>query len=232
MQNVKKILIVDDEKKLVDVVKSYLEKEGHIIIVAFNGKDGLELFDNEEPDLVLLDLMLTDISGEEICKRIRRRSRVPIIMLTAKVEENNILEGFNIGTDDYITKPFSPRELVARVTALLRRVDQSNQIIADIIDFNNGDLVINCVNREVRKNNEIINLTPGEFKLLTTLVKYPQKVFTREELVFSALGDEYDGYDRIIDTHIKNIRQKLEDNPKEPKYILTVHGVGYKFGGE
>jgi DNA-binding response OmpR family regulator len=228
----KKILVVDDEVKIVEVVKSYLENSGYDVCEAYDGKKALELFDKIEPSLVILDLMIPDISGEEICKALRRKSRVPIIMLTAKVEEKNVLNGFNIGADDYVTKPFSPRQLVARVAALLRRTEDDVVPLADILSFNEDELIVDNIKHEVKKNHNIVNLTPTEYKILMAMVKYPKKAFTREELVYMALGDEYEGFDRVIDTHIKNLRQKLEFNPKEPKYILTIHGIGYRFGGE
>lgn len=230
--NVKKILVVDDEVKIVEVVKSYLENRGYSVDVAYSGKDALDKFEKVNPCLIILDLMLPDIPGEEICQMIRRKSRVPIIMLTAKVDEEDILRGLNIGADDYVTKPFSLRQLVARVEAVLRRVSDDPVPLSSIISFNNGDLVIDTLKHEVKKNGNTVNLTPSEYKLLMTMIKYPDKTFAREELISMALGDDFDGYDRTIDAHIKNIRQKIESDPKNPKYILTVHGIGYRFGGE
>lgn len=227
-----KILIVDDEEKIVQVVKSYLEHTGYTVYEAYNGKQALEFVDKLEPSLIILDLMLPDITGEEICKKIRKHSRVPIIMLTAKIEENDILEGLEIGADDYVSKPFSPKQLVARVTALLRRTTDEPFPLSNLISYYNGDLIINSMKHEVRKNGNIINLTPNEYKILMTLIKYPKKTFTREELINIALGENFDGYDRTIDTHIKNLRQKVETDSRLPKYILTVYGVGYRFGGD
>ncbi len=228
----KKILVVDDEKKIVEVVKSYLEHSGYEVYEAYNGKQALQMFEKTDPSLVVLDLMLPDVSGEEICKIIRKQSRVPIIMLTAKVEEEDILKGLDIGADDYVTKPFSPKQLVARVMAVLRRTSDDPVPLSNLISFNDKDLVIDNLRYEVRKNNNAINLTPNEYKILMTLIKYPKKVFTREELIVMALGDDFEGFDRTVDTHIKNLRQKIETDPKTPKYILTVHGIGYRFGGE
>lgn len=230
--DIKKILVVDDEAKIVEVVKSYLENQGFKVYEAYNGKQALEMFEKVNPSLVVLDLMLPDISGEEVCKTLRKISRIPIIMLTAKVEEENILNGLDIGADDYVTKPFSPKQLVARVIALLRRVNGENIPLANIMSFNNEDLIINSLSHEVKKNGNIVNLTPNEYNILITMIKYPKKVFTREELIESALGEEFDGFDRTIDAHIKNLRQKIENNTKEPIYILTVYGIGYRFGGE
>ena len=228
----KKILIVDDEEKIVEVVKAYLEKAGYEVLAAYNGKDALILFEKQSPILIVLDLMLPDMTGEDICKIIRKKSRVPIVMLTAKIEEGNILNGYDIGTDDYITKPFSPKQLVAKINAILRRLDEDAVPLSSILSFNDGDLVLDVLKHEVNKNGARVNLTSSEYKILLTLIKYPQKTFTREELVSFALEDNFDGYDRVIDTHIKVIRQKLENNPKEPKYIMTIYGIGYRFGGE
>jgi len=228
----KKVLVVDDEVKIVEVVKSYLENSGYLVCEAYYGREALDKFEKENPDLIVLDLMLPDMTGEEICKTLRKKSRVPIIMLTAKVEEEDILRGLNIGADDYVTKPFSPRQLVARVEAVLRRASNTLIPLSSIISFNNDELVIDTLKYEVKRHGEIINLTPNEYKLLLTMVKYPDKTFTREELISIGLGEDFNGYDRTIDTHIKNIRQKVEPDPKNPKYILTIHGVGYRFGGE
>ncbi len=230
--NAKRILVVDDEQKIVEVVKSYLEHSGYEVYEAYNGKQGLEMFEKIDPSLIVLDLMLPDVTGEEICKKIRKQSRVPIIMLTAKVEEEDILKGLDIGADDYVTKPFSPKQLVARVTAVLRRTSEDPVPLSNIFSFNDEDLKIDNLKYEVRKNNKIVNLTPNEYKILMTLIKYPKKTFTREELISMALGDDFEGFDRTVDTHVKNLRQKIEDDPKAPKYILTVHGIGYRFGGE
>ena len=226
------ILVVDDEPKLVEVVKSYLENDGYTVASAYTGKDALEIFDRVSPILVILDLMLPDLSGEEICISLRKKSRVPILMLTAKADEEHILNGLDLGADDYLTKPFSPRLLVARVKAILRRVGTEPVPLSNLLSFNQGELVIDSLRHEVKKNGELVFLTPNEYRILMTLVKYPTKAFTREELILSALGDDYDGFNRVIDTHIKNIRQKLENDTRSPHYILTVHGIGYKFGGD
>jgi DNA-binding response OmpR family regulator len=227
----RRILVVDDEAKIVEVVKSYLTNSGYQVTEAYNGRDALDKFDKVSPSLVVLDLMLPDMSGEEICRAIRKKSRVPVIMLTAKIDEENVLEGLSIGADDYVTKPFSPRQLVARVEAVLRRSSDTMIPLASVLSFCEGDLILDTLKHEVRKNGNPINLTPNEFKLLMTLVKYPDKTFTREELISLVLGEDFEGYDRTIDTHIKNLRQKIESHPKNPGYILTQHGVGYKFGG-
>lgn len=225
----KRILVVDDEPKIVEVVKSYLENSGYEVYVAYTGKQCYETMERISPSLIILDLMLPDTSGEEICKTLRKKSKIPIIMLTAKVEEEDIIKGLGTGADDYITKPFSPRQLVARVEALLRRMEYD---FGFLLAFNKDDLIIDLENYGVKKKGDIINLTPNEFKLLSTMVKYPKKVFTREELISLVFGHDFDGFDRTIDTHIKNLRQKIETDPKNPQYVLTVHGVGYRFGGE
>lgn len=231
MKNDIRILVVEDEEKISEVIQSYLEKEGFHVVTAYNGIDALEQYKAHQPDLLILDLMLPDVSGEDICKQIRSYANTPIIMLTAKVEEENILEGLNIGADDYVTKPFSPKQLVARVKAVLRRSSSTPESLK-VLSFQQGDLIIDTERHSVQKHGDFLNLTPVEFELLVRMASYPKKVFTREELITFVLGDDYEGYDRTIDTHIKNLRQKIETNTKEPQYILTVYGVGYRFGGE
>ena len=225
------ILIVDDEVKITEVIKSYLENSGYLTACAYDGKNAMSLFEKCSPVLIILDLMLPDMTGEDICREIRKKSRVPIIMLTAKVEDADIINGLGIGADDYLTKPFSPKQLVARVEAVLRRVSSEAIPLTTEFSFHDGDLVIDGLRHEIRKNGQFVALTPNEYKILVTMSKYPSKVFTREELIELALGDDYDGFDRVIDTHIKNIRQKLGDDGRAPRYILTVHGTGYRFGG-
>lgn len=224
------ILIVDDEKKITDVLASYLEKEGYNVVCAHDGRDALRQFDRCAPSLVILDLMLPDLPGEEICRTIRKKSDVPILMLTAKTQEEDILKGLHIGADDYVTKPFSPRQVVARVAAILRRAGSPAES-ADVFSFHDRELVIDNTRHEVFLNGQPVTLTPGEFKLLWTMARHGFKTFTRDELIALAFGDDFEGYDRVIDTHIKNIRQKIEPDTKNPRYILTVHGVGYKFNG-
>lgn len=228
----KMILIIEDEVKIVETIQAYLTQNGYDSLAAYDGEEGLRLFHRTNPDLVLLDLMLPKRTGEEVCSEIRRASRVPIIMVTAKIDELQKITGFNIGADDYITKPFSPRELIVRINSLLRRSDSGVYPLFSILDWNNHDLEIDLNAHTVRKAGEIINLTPKEFKLLCALTKYPNKIFTREELITIAMGEEYDGYDRTIDSHIKNIRSKIEDDSAHPIYIQTVRGVGYTFDGK
>ena len=226
----KKVLIVDDEAKIVEAVAAYLENSGYTAITAHDGEKALLLVGKMNPDLVVLDLMLPKISGEEVCKAIRKISRIPIIMLTAKIDEDDKINGFNIGADDYVTKPFSPRELMARINSLLRRSDKGASPLFDKMSWNNNDLEVDLVSYTVRKSGEIVNLTPNEFKLLCAMIKYPKKIFTREELIEVAFGANYDGFDRTIDSHIKNLRSKIEDDTTNPIYIVTVRGIGYKFG--
>lgn len=224
-----KVAIIDDEPKIVEVLESYLAKDGFEIFKAFNGKDGLNIFYSLSPDLIILDLMLPDISGESICREIRKISNIPIIMLTAKSSEDNIISGISLGADDYIAKPFSPREVLARVKALIRRSQNS---FIEKLSFNNGKFEINFTAKTVTVESKEINLTAGEFKLLEVLARRPKKVFTRDELLTAAFGNSSDIFERTIDAHIKNLRSKLEKDKKNPEYILTVFGIGYKFGGE
>ncbi len=225
----KTILVVDDEQKILDVVRAYLEKEDYKVITALDGEIALNIFQNETVHLLVLDLMLPKISGIDVCTRIRARSSVPIIMLTARSEEEDKIEGISIGADDYLTKPFSVRELVVRVRALIRRSYRESGPLADVLVFNNGDLKVDIKKFEVKKKGTILSLTTYEFKILKALLTSPGQVFSREQLVEKAFGLDYDAVDRTVDTYIKNIRQKIEDNPKEPKYIITIYRMGYKF---
>jgi DNA-binding response OmpR family regulator len=227
----KNILAVDDEPKILEVVAAFMESRGFRVFSAETGKEALAVFDRENIALVLLDLMLPDISGEEVCRAIRRKSRVPVIMLTAKIEEESLLEGLELGADDYIRKPFSLKELGARAEAALRRAASDLTPLAAKNSFRDGDLTVDFERDSIRKKGRAVSLTPSETKILAALIKYPGKVFTREELILIALGDAFDGYDRAIDSHVKNLRQKIEDDSKNPDYVLTVHGIGYKFGG-
>ncbi|EDP68165.1 two-component response regulator [Carnobacterium sp. AT7] len=226
-----KILIVDDEPKILDIVEAYLTIKRFQVFRASNGIEALEKFELVQPNLIVLDLMLPDISGTVICQKIRKTSDVPIIMLTAKSTENDILNGLQIGADDYIVKPFSPKELVARVETVLRRSD-SSVVTETKWSFDKGNLVIYPENKQVFKNQKEVILTPTEFELLTLLASYPKKIFSREQLLENVKGLEFDVLDRIIDSHIKNLRQKIEDNTRQPYFILTVYGMGYRFGGK
>jgi DNA-binding response OmpR family regulator len=229
--NPKKILIVEDEAKIVEFIESYLLNSGYEVFKAYNGREALKIYAEQMIDMVLLDLMLPDISGEQICKEIRQTSQVPIIMLTAKSSDENIIQGLDLGADDYMTKPFSPRQMVARVNALFRRTTKEDSPDTDILSFCEKDLVISQSDYLVKKKDEAVSLTPSEYKILITLAKRPGKVFTREELIDIAFDGDFLGYDRTIDSHIKNLRAKIEDNSKECNYILTIRGIGYKFGG-
>ncbi|KNF07602.1 sensory transduction protein RegX3 [Gottschalkia purinilytica] len=225
----KNILIVDDEIKIVELLEAFLKIEGYSIYRAYDGKEALEIFEKEEIHLVILDLMLPRISGEEVCKKIRAKSDVPIIMLTAKVDEENKIEGLGIGADDYVTKPFSIRELVSRVAVIMRRCYKEENTQAERFVFNDGDLEVDVKLFNVIKKGIEIKFTPNEFKILKTLISNRGKILSRDVLVEKAFGIDFDGIDRTIDVHIMNIRQKIEDNPKDPQYIKTVYGMGYKF---
>lgn len=230
--NGKKVLVVDDEVKILEVLRSFLESKAYTVFTAEDGKQALSIFEKESISFVILDLMLPDLSGEEICERIRQRSRVPIIMLTAKVEEEALLKGLAVGADDYITKPFRLKELHARMEAVSRRSSEDLLPLYRRMSFCSGDLEVDMDTREIKKNGHQISLTPNEFKILAALIKYPNKVFTREELITAAFGEDFEGYDRSVDSHIKNLRQKIETDSKNPLYVVTVHGIGYKFGGK
>jgi DNA-binding response OmpR family regulator len=227
----KNILAVDDEPKILEVVAAFMESRGFRVFTAETGRRAIAVFERENIALVLLDLMLPDISGEEVCRAIRRQSRVPVIMLTAKIEEESLLKGLELGADDYIRKPFSLKELGARADAALRRAADDLTPLTAKNSFRDGDLTVDFEKDLIRKKGRPIPLTPSETKILAALIKYPGKVFTRAELIDIALDDAFDGYDRAIDSHVKNLRQKIEDDSKNPDYVLTVHGIGYKFGG-
>ena len=228
----KSILVVDDEPKILEVMTSFLESKGYTVHTAENGRKALEVFEKNNISLLVLDLMLPDVSGEEVCARIRKTSRVPIIMLTAKTQEPDLLNGLQLGADDYVTKPFSLKELHARIETVLRRASGDLIPLTVKSSWRNGDLIVDFEKNSVTKKGHDINLTQSERKILSALIKYPGKAFTREELIDIVFGNDFDGYDRVIDTHIKNLRRKIEDNPQLPVYILTIHGLGYKFGGE
>jgi DNA-binding response OmpR family regulator len=228
----KTVLAVDDEPKILEVVAAYLEDKGFIVLTAENGKGALEIFARENVAMVLLDLMLPDLSGEEVCRRIRVKSRVPIIMLTAKSDESDLLDGLELGADDYLTKPFSLKELYARMEAVLRRTENDLIPLSVRSSFKDGDLVVDFGENTFLKKQVPLALTPSEIKILAAFIKYPGKVFSRNELIEIALGNDFTGYDRAIDSHVKNLRGKIEDDPRNPVYVLTVHGLGYKFGGD
>lgn len=220
------ILIVDDEKKITQVVKAYLDKEGYNCVVANNGEQALKYLTNNNFDLIILDRMLPDIKGESICKKIRETSMVHIIMLTAKTEDEDRIEGFNIGCDDYVCKPFNVKELVLRVKAVFRKLDIEKK---DVLKFSD-ELEINMLSHDVKVRGEKIVLTNTEYKILLLFAKNPNRIFSREQLLELAIDEHYEKVDRIIDAHIKNLRQKIELDTKKAKIIQTVYGVGYKFG--
>lgn len=224
------ILIIEDEVGISNIERKYLEKEGYLVDQSFNGEDALIKIKENRYDLILLDLMLPGVSGEEIMEYIRTNSETPVIMVTAKVEEEQIVKGLKLGADDYISKPFSPKEMVQRVKTVLRRVEKYNLPKSEWLNIDNGKIQIDFDNHKLLKNGQEVSLTNNEFKIIQTLFSNPQKIFTREEIIEIAFGMHYDAYDRAIDTHIKNIRHKIEDQPKSPKYIKTVYGVGYKAG--
>lgn len=227
-----RVLVVDDEPKIAEVVGSYLLKAGFEPVSAATGTQALQLFEKARPCLVILDLMLPDLSGEDVCRRLRARSRVPIIMLTAKVEDGDAVRGLDLGADDYVTKPFSPRQLMARVQAVLRRAESAASPLARVLRFGGDDLVIDTGADDVRKGGVPVSMTPREYRLLRVLAANPGRVFSREELINHALGEDYSGFDRTIDAHVKNIRKKIETDHRRPRYILTVHGIGYRFNAE
>ena len=221
----KKILVVDDEKKIVDIVKAYLEREGYQVITAYDGRSALELARRQPPDLIVLDLMLPEISGWDVCRTIRKESDIPIIMLTARDDTSDKIVGLELGADDYVTKPFDPKELVSRVRAILRR-SEGRALPKAVINV--SDLSIDIEKRLVRRGSELLELTPIEFELLRILAEGRGRVYSRMQLLDKIQGDAYEGYERTIDSHIKNLRKKIEPDPEHPKYVVTVYGVGYK----
>lgn len=232
MAAVKTVLVVDDAAMIRDAVSSYLESKGFRVLAAESGSEALALFEQAPVHFVVLDLMLPDMPGEEVCMQLRKRSRVPILMLTAKAAERDLLYGLHIGADDYLTKPFSLKELHARIEVILRRAQDGLTPLVERLSWNHGDLRIDYAKQEVRKGGRAVSLTPNEWRLLAALTKAPGRVFTRDELIAYAFGMDFEGYDRVIDTHIKNLRKKIEDDPKSPVYVRTVRGTGYQFGGD
>lgn len=223
----RRILLVEDEKNIRDAVAAYLERAGYWVTPAADGQEAVDAFSLHQFDLVILDLMLPRLPGEKVCRIIRDTSDVPIIMLTAKGEVEDRIVGLELGADDYLIKPFSPRELVARVRALLRRAHIDSEPQREVLDF--GGLTIDLNGHKVLVNDEEVDLTASEFKLLTTLSRYPGRAYSRMELVEKVLGYDFEGYERTIDSHVKNLRAKIGDDPRNPRWIYTVHGVGYRF---
>jgi DNA-binding response OmpR family regulator len=224
----RKILVIDDEQSVRDVATAYLQREGYSVHVAADGRAGLAAAERLQPALIVLDLMLPDVSGEEICRQIRERSDVPIVMLTAKGAEEERIDGLSLGADDYLVKPFSPRELVARVAAVLRRAGEVQTPLVPTLSFDGGRLQIDTERQQVTAEGRVVELTRNEYKLLVALASYPGRVYSRYELVDRVQGDDYDGFDRTIDAHVKNLRKKIEPDPRHPRYVETVVGAGYR----
>jgi len=220
----KKVLVVDDDVKTVELVKLYLNRDGYRVITAYNGTDALQMAREHHPDLIVLDLMLPGMNGLEVCRTLREESEVPIIMLTALTTDDDRLTGLNLGADDYVTKPFSPRELAARVRAVLRRIPGER----GPEKIEHGGLTVNFLKHEAFMDNKPLNLTPIEFKVLGALVKEPGRVFSRAQIIEKALGHDFDSFDRTIDVHILKLRRKLEPDPHHPRFIKTIYGAGYK----
>ncbi len=228
MQDKQTIVVIDDEVSVREVVSAYLEKDGFQVLTAENGREGLALAERHQPALIVLDLMLPDISGEEICREVRGRSDVPILMLTAKASEEERVAGLVSGADDYLVKPFSPRELAARVRSILRRTARVETPLVEVMSFDDGNLQIDTVSRAVLLAGQPVDLTPNEYKLLVALANRPGRAYSRFELVNRVQGYEYDGDERVIDVHVKNLRKKIEPSAGRPRYIETVSGVGYR----
>jgi DNA-binding response OmpR family regulator len=226
----KTILVVDDETRITQLARDYLEHAGYRVLVAHDGVAALAMTSAQRPDLIVLDLGLPKKDGLDVTRELRRDWQTPIIMLTARGEESDKLVGLELGADDYIVKPFSPKELVARVRAVLRRADSASNTVADIIRV--GDVVLDVPRLRATRADHILDLTPTEFQLLGALAAQPGRVFTRAQLLDAVRGVAVESYERAIDAHIKNIRRKLEPDPRQPRYVLTVYGVGYKFADE
>jgi len=220
-----KVLVVDDEREIVKVVRAYLEQAGFRTAAAFDGQEALNVFRHERPDLVILDLNLPTIDGLTVCRAIRKTSEAPIIMLTARVEETDRLIGLELGADDYVVKPFSPREIVARVRAVLRRA-QATPAAPQTLTV--GNLTLDLTRHTVRVGDRSAELTPTEFSLLAAMAAQPGRVFSRMDLLEATQGQAFEGYERTIDVHIRNLRQKIEHDPKHPEHVVTVYGLGYK----
>ena len=224
------ILIIEDEERVSEVIKAYLEKSGYNVYCTTEGLRGIEIFNSVDFKLIIIDLMLPDISGEEVCRIIRSSSDIHIFMLTAKGSLEDRIDGLNIGADEYLIKPFSPRELTARVNALFRRLNKDDRDSSLI--FQDKRLSVDYEKRVVKVNGKEVPFTPNEFDILYTLIENKGRVLSRENLINKVFGIDFEGYDRTIDVHIKNIRKKIEENTRDPKYVVTVMKVGYKFGGE
>jgi DNA-binding response OmpR family regulator len=221
------ILVVDDEPKIVDIVRAYLQREGYHVLVAYDGREALAAARRERPDLLVLDLMLPELSGWDVCRRLRAESTVPIIMLTARDDTTDKIVGLELGADDYVAKPFDPKELVARVRAVLRRTTAHT---APGALLRHADLEVDLERHEVRRAGQPVALTPSEFALLQALAERPGRVWSRQQLLDRLQGAAFEGYERAIDSHVKNLRHKLEPGARQPRYVQTVFGIGYKLG--
>ena len=223
------VLIVEDDPDTANLVQLYLRRDGYKVLSAPDGREGLKLAQDAGPDLVVLDLMLPGMDGLEVCRELRRDSNVPIIMLTARVEEEDRLEGLNLGADDYVTKPFSPRELAARVRAVLRRTarDAAEEGPLRLVV---GDITVDLEKRTVQSGEDRVKLTPTEYRLLVLLMREPGRTFSRDQIIDRVFGYDFDGFDRTVDAHVSNLRSKVEADPDKPRYLQTVYGVGYRFG--
>ena len=223
----KKILVVDDEKRIVEILQAYLERDGYQVIAAYDGRSALELARSNSPDLIILDLMLPEVSGWDVCRELSRESDVPIIMLTARDDTTDKIVGLELGADDYVTKPFDPKEIISRARAVLRRSDVKTVSKSTL---KVGEIMIDTNKRLVRRGDRNIELTPIEFDLLRVMAENPGRVYSRMQLLDKVQGAAYEGYERTVDSHIKNLRKKLELDPEHPVYIITIYGVGYKLG--
>lgn len=222
-----KILVVDDEKRIVEILKAYLERDGYRVIAAYDGRSALELARNNSPDLIILDLMLPEVSGWDVCRELRKESDVPVIMLTARDDTTDKIIGLELGADDYVTKPFDSKEIISRVRAVLRRSEVKP---ASKSTINVGEIMIDTNKRLVHRGDWNIELTPIEFDILRVMAENSGRVYSRMQLLDKVQGDAYEGYERTVDSHIKNLRKKLELDPEHPRYIITIYGVGYKLG--
>ena len=229
---IRPVLVVEDDRKISRVVALYLEQAGYRVVQAANGKEAVAAATGEQPLLVVLDLMLPDIGGDQVIQELKALGEIPVIILTSKSSEEDRVVGFGLGADDYVVKPFSPRELVLRVKAVLKRTHRDDLSDAEAVSFEGGLLTLDGHRYEVKRSGRPVSLTATEFKVLFTLASSPDRVMTRSELVERALGYQFEGYERSIDAHVKNIRQKIQDDPRKPTFILTVYGVGYKFIGK
>ena len=223
-----KILVVDDDLALLSLVSFALRQAGYLPVEATDGRAALAVYEREQPNLVILDVNLPGLSGFEVCQRLRALGTTPIMLLTVRNSDEDEVHGLDLGADDYLTKPFSPRELVARVRAVLRRTQGTETPLVEVLSFDSVALEIDTVQHEVRRDGDPVELTPNEYKLLQTLARYPGRVYSRFELINHVQGYEYEGYERTIDAHVKNLRKKIEPDPRHPRYVETVFGTGYR----